>query len=53
MSASQTSKKDVVSQNNNISDSVLGMKAASRVRNDYGLYTKQLENSDGIRDSLD
>jgi hypothetical protein len=50
MDASQASKKNVVIQNHYVAHSVSGMKSTSGIRDDYGLYTEKLEDSNGICD---
>jgi predicted lactoylglutathione lyase len=50
MCASQASKKDVVTQHNNIANSIFGIKSASCVRDNHGFYTKKLQDPDGERD---
>lgn len=50
MCASQTSKKDVVIQDNDIANSIFGIKPASRVRDDYGFYPEKFKDADGKRD---
>jgi hypothetical protein len=50
MDASQASKKDMVIQDHDIAHSVFGMKSTSGIRDDYGLYTEKLEDSNGMCD---
>lgn len=50
MNANQTSKGNVVIQDDDVTHCVLRMKSASSICDDYDFYTKKLEDSDGVGD---
>ncbi len=52
MSTSQTGKKYMIIQDNNIANGIFGMKAPSCICDEYGLYTEKLEDSYRKSDSF-
>jgi hypothetical protein len=50
MDPSETSQKDVIIQDDNVADGVLWIESSSRVGDDDGLDTKQLEDAYRIGD---